>query len=201
MGARKVKKSPDMNITSLIDILTILLLFLIKNASMDKDFVPESMELQNSLTEEKIAEDSNLFSLMVTYTGNDTGALAYKDMVTGEISTILRFDQLLKYDESKLVQLYTKRAAQIDKLIYKLCRNTPGKPLVVKVKADKEVPFKYIRVVNRLLSSIINNADGKSLIVTKLNITEFMLYFATEIVKDGDAGYDTLANEYGLGGL
>lgn len=63
--ARKKRITPEnkeLNITSLIDILTILLVFMIKNVSMDaqKLIVPEAMQLPQTVTKEQVIAKGNV---------------------------------------------------------------------------------------------------------------------------------------------
>ncbi len=60
-------KRKDLNITSLIDILTILLVFLLKNVSMDaaKNKPPKSMLLPPTATNEQLIEDGRTVVIKV----------------------------------------------------------------------------------------------------------------------------------------
>jgi len=70
-GPRKEKKKPsrtnEINLTSLIDVLTILLVFLIKNVSMDaqKNNSPEGMKLVESITNESLIENGKTIVIKV----------------------------------------------------------------------------------------------------------------------------------------
>ncbi len=65
--ARNLPKSKEINITSLIDILTILLVFLIKNVSMEAQKVqqPEGMKLPTTATKEELIENGNTVIIKV----------------------------------------------------------------------------------------------------------------------------------------
>ncbi len=64
---RKHPKSKEINITSLIDILTILLVFLIKNVSMEAQKVqqPEGMKLPSTATKEELIKNGNTVIIKV----------------------------------------------------------------------------------------------------------------------------------------
>ncbi len=64
---KKHPKSKEINITSLIDILTILLVFLIKNVSMEAQKVqqPEGMKLPSTSTKEALIENGNTVLIKV----------------------------------------------------------------------------------------------------------------------------------------
>jgi biopolymer transport protein ExbD len=70
---RKVTKAKKLNITSLTDVLTILLVFLIKNVSMEvqRVTVPPNMKFPTTMSNEELQKDTNVVVLKV-YADTDT---------------------------------------------------------------------------------------------------------------------------------
>jgi len=64
---RRVKKANKLNITSLTDVLTILLVFLIKNVSMEvqRVSVPANMKFPTTMSTEDLAKDADTVILKV----------------------------------------------------------------------------------------------------------------------------------------
>lgn len=134
-GKRKTAKKFDdakgLSITSLLDILTIVLVFLIKNVSMDaaKISVPENMKFPFSIESEKLTENSDPLiikmypdQLLMGKTNTRLGSL--KDLVTGD-----------KYD--KILEVLKDEAGRIQR---KPTDNTP----IMLIQADKTVECYYI---------------------------------------------------------
>lgn len=194
--ARRINKTTQMSITSLIDILTILLLFVMVNVSSDPDLVPEDVILEMSLFEEQIAENSKIISLNVSYTGRDSGVITYKSENSTEQIPIAKLEDL----NNTSSEIITAKTMALDATIHSILGDNVGNaPVVVRVKAHKNTPFKYINSIKSMLINIWN--DENSVVSTRSQSKEFKLYFATDFVKSETDDYYRLLAAYGLGGL
>lgn len=194
--ARRVNKTTAMSITSLIDILTILLLFVMVNVSSSPDMVPEGVELEEALFAEHIADNSKVISLNVSYTGRDTGFITYQMENSSEIITIADLSDL----NNTTKQIIGSKTAALDATIYDILGDNIGNvPVVVKIKAHRNTAFKYVNTLKSMLISIWN--DDNSDVRTKVGSSEFKLYFATEFAESESKDYYRILSAYGLGGL
>jgi len=131
--ANKVKKShavKDLNITSLIDILTILLVFMVKNISMDasQKSSPEGMLLPTVITADKLIESGQavvvkIYPDRILYGTENTNVGSLQDFMTKRRirATILGF---LKLEAEEIT-------------------NSGNKPCLL-IQADKNLDCKYI---------------------------------------------------------
>jgi len=191
--ARKVNKTVPMSITSLIDILTILLLFIMINVSADPDMVPEGVELEEALFVEHVAENSRIISLNVSYTGRDTGFITYQMENSSEVITIASLSEL----NNTTQQIIGAKSVALDATLHEILGDNLGAiPVVVKIKAHKNTAFKYINTLKSMLVSIWN--DDKSLVRSKVGSKDFKLYFATEFAENESQDYYRLLSSYGL---
>ncbi|HPR16691.1 MAG TPA: biopolymer transporter ExbD [Candidatus Cloacimonadota bacterium] len=127
---KKSPKTKDLNITSLIDILTILLIFIIKNVSMDaseKD-VPKGMLLPTTITKNALIESGQTIIIKIypneILYGKENVAVGSLEEFVGDQnirSSLLRFMKL-----------------EADKI--KENGNTP----CLLIQADKNLDCKYI---------------------------------------------------------
>ncbi len=194
--AHRTKKTTQMSITSLIDILTILLLFVMVNVSSDPDLVPEGVELEEALFEEQIADNSKIISLNVSYTGRDSGVITYKSENSTEQIAIAKLEDI----NNTTSEVMTAKTRALDVTIHSILGDNIGnKPVVVRVKAHRNTPFKYINTIKSMLIDIWN--DENSSVTTLSKSKEFKLYFATDFVKRETDDYYRLLSAYGLGGL
>jgi biopolymer transport protein ExbD len=116
MKKRLKAENKELNITSLIDILTILLVFMIKNVSMDAQKLtsPTGMKLPLSVTREQVIEKGNVVLVKVykdkLLVGTDSNYAGKPDELIRNINntrdTIL---QLLK-QEATLIKAKNKEA-------------------------------------------------------------------------------------------
>jgi biopolymer transport protein ExbD len=194
--ARRINKTTQMSITSLIDILTILLLFVMVNVSSDPDMVPEGIELEESLMNEQFPDNSKIISLNVSYTGRDSGVITYKDENSPEQIPIARLEEI----NNTTNDIMTAKTVALDATLQSILGNDIGDtPVVVKVKAHKNTPFKYINTIKSMLIDIWN--DENSAVSTRSKSNEFKLFLATDFVKSETDEYYRLLRAYGLGGL
>jgi len=191
--ARRINKTTQMSITSLIDILTILLLFVMVNVSSDPDMVPEGIELEQSLIDEDFAENSKIISLNVSYTGGDTGVITYQSENSTEQIQILKIEEI----NNTTSDIMAAKTKALDVTLHSILGNNIGDtPVVVRVKAHRNTPFKYINTIKSMLIDIWN--DEKSDVSSKSKTKEFKLYFATNFVKSETESYYKLLQAYGI---
>ncbi len=195
---RRHKGSAQMSITSLIDILTILLLFVMVNVSSDPDFTPDDVELEESIINEEIDAESEVITLNVSYTGLDKGVITYTNKATGEPIEIMRLEEINNTNDEEFKNLLSSSVIALDEQIYAVLGDNNEKPIVVKIKAHKKVPFKYINVVKTLLLGVWNGSENKVPNLSKAN--NFVLYFATSFIKAETDQYRSVLSDYGLGG-
>lgn len=194
--ARKVNKTVPMSITSLIDILTILLLFIMVQVSSDPDRIPEGIKLEKALFNEEFPENSKIISLNVSYTGRDTGLITYQMENSSEAYAIASLSELNSTTDDVLINKTAALDATISQI---LGSNTNDSPVIVRIKAHKDTAFKYINTLKTMLISIWN--DDNSQVRSKVGSKEFKLYFATELPQNETSDYYKLLTAYGLGGL
>ena len=101
-GRKKGNKTKDLNITSLIDILTILLVFMIKNISMDaaQKNAPEGMLLPTTVTKNELVESGQaiivkLYPEKILYGKENVLVGSTRDFITDSNirQTLLRYLQ------------------------------------------------------------------------------------------------------------
>jgi biopolymer transport protein ExbD len=193
---RKKKQATPMSITSLIDILTILLLFVMVNVQSDPDKIPEGMELENALYNEEIPKDSKIISLNVSYTGGDDGLIYYQNENSADIQVIANFSEFKTADDIT----WYKKVKSLDYILHENLGNNIGDlPVIIKIKADKNTPYKYIGITKRLLVEVWN--DEKSDVRTQSKSDEFKLFFVTLLVEDEASDYYRLLTASRLGGF
>lgn len=192
--ARRVTKTTQMSITSLIDILTILLLFVMVNVSSDPDLVPEGIELEEAMINEKFPDNSKIISLNVSYIGRDSGVITYKNENSTEQIPIAKLEDI----NNTTSDIMTAKTVALDATLASILgRDIGNTPVVVRVKAHKNTPFKYINTIKSMLIDIWN--DDKSAISTQSKSKEFKLFLATDFVKSETDDYFKLLSFYGIG--
>lgn len=119
-----------LNITSLIDILTILLIFMLKNVSMDSSSKqnPEGMLLPTAVTKNKLINEGYVISIKIyqdkVLYGNENISVGSLDDFMTQSDIRVKLLQNLK-DESELIQLN-------------------GKEPCLLIQADKNLDCRYI---------------------------------------------------------
>ncbi|MCK4957372.1 MAG: biopolymer transporter ExbD [Candidatus Cloacimonetes bacterium] len=138
---KKGKKTKDLNITSLIDILTILLVFMIKNVSMDssqKD-APEGMLLPTTVNRNELIEDGQVvFVKLFPEKVLENGELFESKILFGKeninVGSLKDFSSNQQIRQSLLGFL---------KMEAKSIRNSGGVPCLL-IQADEELKCSYI---------------------------------------------------------
>lgn len=193
---RRKKQVAQMSITSLIDILTILLLFVMVNVQSNPDRIPDGVKLENALFNEDIPEDSKIISLNVSYTGEDSGIIYYQKENSPEIQVIANFSEFKDADDNT----WASKVQSLDFILNQHLGNNIGDvPVIVRVKAHRNTPFKYIGITKRLLVEVWNNSN--SAVRKDSKSTEFKLFFATKLIEDDASDYYRIISASRLGGI
>ena len=127
---KRGNKTKDLNITSLIDILTILLVFMIKNISMDaaQKNAPEGMILPTTVTINELIESGKAVYLKIY---PDKILYGTESIEVGSLQDFLNKPEI----RNSLLRLLQMEARSIT--------STSSKPCLL-IQADKELPCRYI---------------------------------------------------------
>ena len=127
---KRGNKTKDLNITSLIDILTILLVFMIKNISMDaaQKNAPEGMILPTTVTINELIESGKAVYLKIY---PDKILYGAESIEVGSLQDFLNKPEI----RNSLLRLLQMEARAIT--------STSNKPCLL-IQADKELPCRYI---------------------------------------------------------
>lgn len=127
---KRGNKTKDLNITSLIDILTILLVFMIKNISMDstQKNAPEGMLLPTTITTNDLIESGKVVYLKI-----------YPDRILYGVESI-KVGSLQDFLDKPEIRNSLLRLLQMEA---KAITTVNSKPCLL-IQADKELPCKYI---------------------------------------------------------
>jgi biopolymer transport protein ExbD len=127
---KRGNKTKDLNITSLIDILTILLVFMIKNISMDstQKNAPEGMLLPTTITTNDLIESGKAVYLKIY---PDKILYGVESIEVGSLQDFLNKPDI----RNSLLRLLQMEARAITSLNNKPC---------LLIQADKELPCRYI---------------------------------------------------------
>ncbi len=135
---RKQPKVKPLEITSLIDILTILLVFLIKNVSMDSTkIVPQGMNLPTTISREKLIEGGEITVLKIYPdqilfgSSNFYNVGSPEDLINDE-ATRKNFLTLLKNEAKNITDL-----------------NDKSIPCIL-IQADNQIKCRYITELIRI---------------------------------------------------
>ncbi len=144
----KGKKTKDLNITSLIDILTILLVFMIKNVSMDaaQKNAPEGMEMPTTFNKNELIESGDAVFVRIyspkidSQTGEKLdGKILYgkENTLVGSLSKFVSDNNIRKV----LLQYLQLESKQISKTV-----DSEGKNKIpcLLIQADKDLECRYI---------------------------------------------------------
>ncbi|MCD4651113.1 MAG: biopolymer transporter ExbD [Candidatus Cloacimonetes bacterium] len=137
IGSRKKRPVTEMNITSLIDILTILLVFLIKNVSLDTtNLLPsQKMEMPYSIATDELVKEGKVIPIQIYF----------DEILYGpDLTPIGTPDAFINDDE---IRNATLAAMQHDteQMLY----NNPESPRCILIQADMGIPCRYItRVIS-----------------------------------------------------
>lgn len=123
-------KAKTLNITSLIDILTILLIFMIKNIAMDSTQrnAPEGMLLPTTITKNKLLESGQAVSVKLY---NDKVLFGGDNVLVGSMDDFLN-KQEIRQTLLSMLKLESKEISLSDQI-----------PCLL-IQADKELSCRYI---------------------------------------------------------
>lgn len=135
-GRRVAKEVKSLNITSLLDIMTILLVFMIKNVAMDvsQRNAPEGMKLPLSVTKEDLMKKGQVISIKIYPNRVLYGVENFK---VGSPTELMRNKNL----QSTLVRYLEKEAKYI--------KDNGNKPSLL-IQADRNVKSKYISSIIKI---------------------------------------------------
>jgi biopolymer transport protein ExbD len=143
---RKVRrKFPDaafLSITSLLDILTILLAFLIKNVSMESQrlTIPENMSLPTTITNQELI-DNGLTVLVKMYPdkiliGTDNIQAGSLQQLVEDVKTRETIYNYMKHEAGQIIKLNQEKGTK-----YEPC---------LLIQADKQIPCQYITQIVKI---------------------------------------------------
>lgn len=133
---RKFFETANLSVTSLLDILTIILVFLIKNVSMEaqKMTVPENMSLPTTITNQELI-DNGLTVLVKIYPdriliGTDNLKAGTLQQLVEDAETREVIYNYMQHEASQIAKLNTRKGTN-----YQPC---------LLIQADKQIPCQYI---------------------------------------------------------
>jgi biopolymer transport protein ExbD len=142
--SRNRKKVPSMNLTSLMDVFTILVFFLLVNSATTELLQqPKQITLPDSVVESKPRET------VVIFVGKE------EVLVQGE--PVVRIADILEM-ESQNIQPISERLAQISQNVIGLSTRAVAESQEVTVLADKSIPFS---VVKKIMSTCTAQGYGR----------------------------------------
>jgi len=158
---KRFAKTKTLNITSLIDVLTILLVFLIKNVSMDvqKNTRPEGMSLSESITNEELIKDGKTIVIKIY---RDQILFGYDNIPVGTLEQFATDKEV----RTILSNLLSNQSTEIKK------QSEDFVPSLL-IQADKDIPCLYISEFiklgsysnfNNIYFSTIYNTDRETLL-------------------------------------
>lgn len=139
---RKVKKATKLNITSLTDVMTILLVFLIKNVSMEvqRVTVPSNMKFPTTMSSEDLQKDADTVILKVY---PDRILLGADNINVGSLQDLVSDEKTRK----NILMFLSDQTAKIR-------ANNPNAVPVLMIQADESVLCNYIsEIVNVSVAS------------------------------------------------
>ncbi|MCD4828726.1 MAG: biopolymer transporter ExbD [Candidatus Cloacimonetes bacterium] len=146
---RRQPKAKNLNITSLIDILTILLIFLIQNVSMEaqKSNPPEGMELPSSASIDSLVTNGQVVIIKVY--GKNAGTYPDGQVLFGTSSTpVGNLDSFVNDPATRNAMLFLlkEQAAAI------MASATDAIPVIL-IQADNNVENRYITEIVKVSGS------------------------------------------------
>lgn len=142
MGRNRTKFT-DLNLTSLMDVFTILVFFLLFHTGGDVMEAPKQIELPNSIVETKPKET---VTIMVS-----------PEMVLVQGQAVVSTPELLD-DGMGPVSAITERLGQLERNIIGISTKTVAESKEVTILADKTIPFK---VLKRIMSACTGSGYEK----------------------------------------
>jgi biopolymer transport protein ExbD len=133
-----------MNLTSLMDVFTILVFFLLVNsASTEVMETPKQITLPDSVVEEKPRETVVIF--------------VSPDVVTVQGESVARVEDILATDQQNIAPI-GERLAELSKNVIGLRTQKVAESQEVTILADRSVPF---TVVKKVMSTCTNQGYGR----------------------------------------
>ncbi|MFK7895775.1 MAG: ExbD/TolR family protein [Myxococcota bacterium] len=142
--SRNRKKPPKMNLTSLMDVFTILVFFLLVNSANTEVLeTPKQIKLPASIVEDKPRETVVIFisSENVTVQGNEV--VKTDQIISSDVQTIAPIGERLAELKESVIGINTEAVAQSQE---------------VTILADRAVPF---TVIKRVMSTCTNEGYAK----------------------------------------
>lgn len=135
---RKFDDVAGLSITSLLDVLTIILVFLIKNVSMEaqKVTIPDNMRFPTTITNEKLIAQAGTYVVKMY---PDQILLGTDGVPFGSLKDILE-------NETKRQQIFDYLKYEAD-LIWKQDKN--NEPCLL-IQADEQIPCQYVSEMVRI---------------------------------------------------
>jgi biopolymer transport protein ExbD len=148
---RNRKKTPGLNLTSLMDVFTILVFFLLVNSSSSEVLqTPKQIKLPDSIVETKPRET---VVIMVS-----------PEMVVVQGENVIGTPELL-VSKTEMVPEVTERLAQLERNIIGINTKAAVEGKEITLLADKTIPF---RALKKIMSTCTNSGYGRiSLAVTQ----------------------------------
>jgi biopolymer transport protein ExbD len=148
---RNRKKTPGLNLTSLMDVFTILVFFLLVNSSSSEVLqTPKQIKLPVSIVETKPRET---VVIMVS-----------PEMVVVQGENVIGTPELLE-SKTEMVPEVTERLAQLERNIIGINTKAAVEAKEITLLADKTIPFKALK---KIMSTCTNSGYGRiSLAVTQ----------------------------------
>jgi len=142
--ARNKKKIPGLNLTSLMDVFTILVFFLLFNSSASEVLEsPKEIKLPDSVVEAKPRET---VVIMVS-----------PEMVLVQGEAVISTPELLQTG-NETIPAVTDRLRQIERNIIGISTRTVAESKEVTILADKTIPFSALK---KLMSTCTGSGYGK----------------------------------------
>jgi biopolymer transport protein ExbD len=142
--SRNRLKAPKLNLTSLMDVFTILVFFLLVNSANTEVLeTPKQITLPASVVEEKPRET------VVIFVGTEE--------VTVQGETVVLVADILATDGQNIAPI-SERLAQVNNTIIGIKTQAVAESLEVTILVDKSVPF---RVVKKVMSTCTSEGYGR----------------------------------------
>lgn len=142
---RNRKKLPGLNLTSLMDVFTILVFFLLFNSGANEVVeAPQQIKLPESVVEAKPRD--NTVVIMI----DDDGVVVQGDAVIATAD--------LLHAKSDVIAPITERLRQLERSILAGSSRPAAEDKEVTILADKKVPF---TVLKKVMSTCTNSGYGK----------------------------------------
>lgn len=133
MGRNRKKKLPALNLTSLMDVFTILVFFLLVNSSNSEVLEPpKKITLPDSVVEAKPKETAVI--------------VVSQDLVTVQGETVATIDEIIKSQQDAITGISDK-LEELKKNVIGISTKAISESREVTILSHKTVPFKVLRKV------------------------------------------------------